>query len=667
MNHSCKRLICLALCLLFCLGCLPACTKKASASVKNGITSVTAIKKERLSIQINLNQTILDAHKGEKLYLYELLPGEELTDLSGKSPLKEKKISGSITLEIPLVEKGVDRRYSSFVTTLSDGTVLENEAKWIQNPTFLATNRRTSLWAGSPKGLVIDDPEVAWSLGALQGLVELPLSSLLDGSDVYEFGGMEYTYSESFLTDLDGRLSAARATGMQLTLELIPDLLPSYDTAAAMLDLLCARYAGEADQVFVLMLNASDLTPKTAATLAQYAQIALRSRTANGRISVEYDGASEKAAEDFFLELHDSIATLGAFEWDACIVPVCQGTSEGGALTPDRLSDFFRFLRGNQLRNSPTLLTVNHLRFARGDGSKQLANLALAYRLAISAGASTVFYGEQNDDLYGLYDSEGKTPLALAELYKELDAELSAEYVGLFNSLTDGAFEKVSYSPSHKRLTGTTALGSDGKEYELLYDFSNNDTHGFDAIGGIGADPACVNSASLSRPVLFAWLESGSAPEGEGIRQVLPNGQALQSVFSLSARMLLQNEAAASSEVTLRLEGVSRTGAHISYEASATVENGRWQTVIFYIASFVSEADLSSPCVLTLTAESEAPEGTQYPMWVDNLSVRRPETQNNTLHYTLLILGCAVLGLGLPLALYHVIRLRRLRRARRRR
>ena len=667
MNRPCIRILCLAFCLLLCLGCLPACAKEAEIFSKNGINSVTLTKKERLSLEIRLNKNTLEAHKGEKLSLYELLPGEDLEDLSGKTPLKEKKVSASLTLDIPLAENGIDRRFSTFVTALEDGTVLESAAKGIKNPELLATNRSALRWTGSPKGLVIDHAEIAWSLGASHGLFSLPLSSLVDGGDVYSFNGMDYSYSRAYLTELETRLRAARSTGMQITLELIPDLLPSDDTAAAMLDLLCARLAGEADLVSILMLDATSLEATKAASLAHLAYVALRSRTANGRVSVEYGGTNEGEAKAFFLTLHDALATHGSFEWDACVRPVCKGSSENGALTPDRLSDFFRYLKGSELRNSPVYLSVNGLRFEKSDGDKQLSNLAFAYRLAVSAGASTVFYAAQNNDAYGLYDSEGKTPLALADVYRQLDTELDPKYTALFDSLTGGAFGKLSFTPTQTLLTGSSALGSDGKEYEPLYDFSQNDPLGFVAVGGIGSAPACVNSTSLSHPVLFTWLETGSAPAGEGIRRVLPTGTSLDGAFSLSARLLLQNEAVPSSRVTLRLEGVSRMGSRISYESSATVENGRWQTVIFYIASFVSEIDTSAPCVLTLCAESDAPKGTQYPLWVDDFSIRRPEVRNETAYYTVLIVICAVVGLGLPLALYQVIRIRRLRRARRQR
>jgi hypothetical protein len=157
----------------------------------------------------------------------------------------------------------------------------------------------------------------------------------------------------------------------------------------------------------------------------------------------------------------------------------------------------------------------------------------------------------------------------------------------------------------------------------------------------------------MGRPVLYTWLKA-TAEGGEGVRKLLPNGKELENTFSISLRMLLQNIETPTSKVTLRLDGVTKNGTQrVTFEATAELTNdSRWQTAIFYVGSFVAEADLSQPCIMTLTADTDAPEGTEYLMWLDSVDIRKPEKQLGATATLLVILGAAALGFGLIFLFY---------------
>ena len=55
---------------------------------------------------------------------------------------------------------------------------------------------------------------------------------------------------------------------------------------------------------------------------------------------------------------------------------------------------------------------------------------------------------------------------------------------------------------------------------------------------------------------------------------------------------------------------------------------------------------------MTLTADTESPEGTEYLMWLDSVSVRKPERQLGTLVTVLISLGSVAVGFAILILIY---------------
>lgn len=660
MKRRITRLFCLLFCLLLCAGCFPAC-KKADSLSQNGIRSVNIIKKERIEILVTLNSAMLEEHKGERVCLYELLPGETVEDLTDKDPVAEKKAKASVNFRVPLEENGINRLYSSFVAAFSDGTLISEKTFGVKNPEFLAAETRQFPWVGTPKGLITSNAEDAWSMGSSHTVISLRLSELLSGTDAIRFNDDQYLYSAAVLQALDHQILKASGTGMQVSVELILDSLPSLGTAAAMLDLLNGRYASDSEYGFVSawMISPEDaVDAESAAEVTRLARLALRSHYSNGRIFLLYGGKTYTKTADFFSVASQRLSELGVFEWGAAVRPSCEMApweeSEDDMMTVAQIPALFKFLMGDQILCKPSYLAVSGLSFASADREKQAASIAYSYQLAVAAGANMVFYDDGNSELFGLLDENGGQTSA-SRVFETMDLGLSGEDSAMVESLSHNHYSKITQSLSRKELTGTASSGSDGQKNTILYDFSEKDTHGFSAVGGL-TEPSCEESASMGRPVLYTWLSAESTADGEGVRKLLPNGQALENAFSISLRMLLQNLETPTSRVTLRLDGISKNGSQrITFEASAELENdSRWQTAIFYIGSFVAEADLSQPCVMTLYTDTSAPKDTEYLLWLDSVDIRKPEKQLGEIVYLVIALGAVLVGFFLIFLIYRL-------------
>ena len=656
MKTRMTKLICILLCLLFCLTLLPAC-RRADPLAQNGIREVSLIKKGKMDILVTMNASTLEAHKKQTVCLYELFPGEKLSDLADKDPVAEKKANGSIKFRIPVEENGINRLYSTFVVAFSDGTLLSEKTVGVKNPEFLATVKDRFPWVGTQKGyLNKEGVEDGWQMGATHTVVSVKLSDLLTGSDTLRFNDRQHSYSGICLNDLIARVSEATRTGMQTSLELVLDAQADLETVTALLEQMGDRFCEDVSQGFVsayVISPAQGASASYAADVAQLARLSLLSRVSQGRIYLHLGNRSYSDTVAYFSLLSEELSHRGFSQWGAMITPTCRiAPWESGAedeVSVDKLPTLFKAL--NDLSLSPSYLAVSGLSYSAADEDLQAAMVAYAYRLAVGAGANEVYYEDGGESAYRLFTEDGSLRRA-GRVFATMDLELSSEDLATVDALSLGNYAKLSETVSRRALTGDTTLGSDGQKNTVLFDFSKNDTNGFSAVNGLSA-PICEASASMGYPVLYTWLKA-TAQGGEGVRTIRPNGQELENAFSISLRLLLQNLETPTSKITLRLDGVAKNSAeHITFEATVEMNNdARWQTAIFYVGGFASEIDLSQPYVMTVYADTDSPEGTEYLMWLDTVDIRKPEKDMGPLMTLLIVLGAAVLGFGVIFLLY---------------
>ena len=651
-----KNLLCivLALTMLACL--LAGCQKTADPMAKSGFNTLTVDAKGRVNASVTLDLRTVQAHAGQKAHLYELLPGEDVTALATREPLDEAKVESKLHFRFPLHnETDGTRLYSSFVVGFDDGTFLSDRGYWIENPDQLAKDTRAFPWSASPKGLSADNADDAAALGAMHVMYEIKLSELLSGTDTISFGNESYAISNAQLAALDAQIIPACNAGMQVSLTVIPDAFPSYKAFAAVVDHLAARYTYE-DATSLTAIFIKDAESINTSLLCRLANQALRSHVANGRVYVTTSITNFTEVNTFFSSLSDQLSAGGKLDWGVAVVPQCSDTlpweesADADTVTPVTLARLSNALFTTASAH-PTYFAVCGLSYSAANEDKQAASFAYAYRAAALANAGLIFYGDHVDEVNGIRTEEGDAR-RIASLFSEIDTELSPENRLLCENLIGSAWTKdIASLRSRTVVSGVANAGTGGLEENILYDFTEGDTLGFTGIGSLGA-PESHNSAAWDAPVLYTWINPAYENRG-GVRKILDDATVLEKASSLSVQLLTQIPDCERCTAYLRLEGLTESGARLTYESQVEIQNGTWQTVTYQIGNFTAEADLSRPCVLTLTTEPWAECEEEYVLWVKGMNVRKPSGGiGDTVALILILCGVAV-GFVAVFLIYH--------------
>ena len=654
---------CIALCITLCGGMLASCTASPDPTASSAFQALRLDGKGNLTAEVSLDLREVQAHTGQKAYLYELLPGEELSALTDKQPVAEAKVASSVRFQFSLTEGEHTRLYSTFVLGYSDGTLLPSLCRVPENPETIASSTVSFLWSTDPKGLALSDAADAAALGCPHGMVEVHFSSLLSASDLtHSFRGTEYALSGSTVTALDQQIRSATDAGLQVSLRITPDS-GSEAQQTALLDFLTARYAGgEHGSITAIFADFStlDAAVDRAARFVTLAQRALGSRVENGRVYAMAPQADVEGTKQFFEALGNAIGGVTSMSWGAAVTLAESDSepwdaSDEALITPKTLSTFFTALRAQ--KHHPTWLALCDLSFdSLGDEALQAVSYAYTYAQASAAGAGLI-YCKQN----ALSDTE-------AEFFAEIDTGLNASLSSVCQSVSAEAWTSISkLTPTRKTLSGIGSYGSVSGTRTALFDFTSGDCFGFSAVGSISA-PESHLSKTWNAPVLYTWLNTSH--NETGVQKVLSNGTALKGATALSAQVLAQYASSESCTLTLRLQGMDTQGKLLTYQSQATVAGGRWQTATFQISPFLAEADLSRPCVLTLLTSpieknaenSENTEnGENFVFWVKALWTVVPVADYSMLTPILLTVGGVGVTFLLIFLLYRISSGRRMR------
>lgn len=667
MLRKTTRLVSLLLILLICISILPAC-QTSDPLADNGFSSVTIHKKgEKVEATVTLNSDLLAAHKGSRAFLYELRPGEDLSVLSDRDPLDSTKVRASMDFDFPLRDaSGYNRVYSSFVIVFNDGTLLSNVGYWIENPELLAVNQDAFLWKNSPKGLVLDDVDEAVSLGAMHAMLETSLSTLSVGAAPIEFGGTTYYVSEAELARLDRAVREASGAGMQCSLTLRLDTLPALDYYTALLDFLTARYAGgDYGTLSAIFLKDTNAVPtEQVAVLCRVANQAIRSHVKNSRVYVLTEESGLDSTKSFFSTLDAALSAGGPMFWGAAVDLSDEqsapwvSSDDTDRITPETLSALKQFFTRSGKTNYIQWFAVCSLAYAPSDESTQAASFAYAYHAAANAGADLIFYAATTDDACGIYATDG-TARRLESVFSSIDVGLSLADSALCEDTVGTAWNALSHdSVSRLPVGGLPSVSEDGALGSSLFDFSGGDLGGFFAVGSLA--PLSVQPfPGTESPTLLLSIDPAASHAQGGIRKLFTDPALLESVTSLTVRLQVRGAARRNTNVTLSLEGVNTNGARISYSSTASIQNRIWQTIDFRITSFLAEADLSSPVVLTLTAEPTDDSGESIELWIEQMGVTRLEKDYSTWITIGVTLGCILLTALIILAAYRLTSRRR--------
>ena len=634
---------------------LSACQRKTDPLAKSGFSSLTIGKKNRINAEITLDSRDLQTHAGQAIFLYELSPEEDLTALGSKEPLDSARVASNVTLSTDLTDGDRSRLYSRFFAVFSDGTMLSTDGFWIENPQVLATNQSEFLWSGSQKGISISDPNLAVGLGSMHMMLSTSISKLTsNATESFVFNGATYPISPDALTELDKQVLDAMQAGMQVSLTLTPDT-SSRGQAVALIDLLTTRYStADHGTITALFLDTdASASIRDVELLCRTTNQAIRSRIANARVYVvsHFDTVTE--TKTFFSNLRLRLSLGGNINWGAAVRPVLSGQpwkkDTTDLMTAQRLGELSQFLFFENNDTPATWFAVCGISFLSENAEEQAVAFAYTYREAITAMATLIYY-DATDVNANLFDEDGKER-RIASVFSNIDTALSQEDELLCQKTVGNSWTKtIAGLESRKKLTGIVSIGSAGFEEKSLFEFHDNELHGFTAING--TTPRILNSTAWNAPVLSTWIDAKATAAG-GFRTELKDGSALDGVISLST-WLLTAQAGDASHCTVRLilEGEAKNKQRLTYSADIEVAHGEWQLITFQIADFVTEADLSRPIYVSLTTTPNTMPEEDYVFYVKDLYVRTPQTGCGTLLPTLSIVACVAVSTIVILLIY---------------
>ncbi len=655
MNRKIGYLLLILLCLLLGVGCFSACSAQNDLWVTTGMTELHVNAKGKITAVVTLDTETLEAHEGESISLYEILPGESMSDAMRREPLAKARASSEMRFEFAVFDGTRTHLYSSFVACFANGECIANTTRTLEDPTPMATDHTAFPSASNPKGLTVTDADGAAALETAHALLDVSFDAF------YGTGGMTFSYNDTVfdlssarLTQLDASVATATAAGMQVSLRLRDAASVSEERAVALLDFLTARYSGgDYGTVSALFVDALGLSEERGASLLSVSHKALCSRVANGRVYVICHADTVDGAVQFFEMIGSYVSLSGDFSWYAAVIP--KGTDElpwetesRQTLTVRSLASLEKALRAGT--NAPVGFAVCDLCFEQTDETVQAACFAYSYAMSVQAGANLVFYGVQVGDVSGLLSASGRLR-TVGEFFKNVDAGLNPSQQYLCKAASESVWEAVVALPTTR--TAISGNGSKGSGLGTQTSIFSLNTAQFDAIFPTGGASPLVgkSSTAIGKTVLFTWIPS--VGDGAGIRGRLSNGEALSGATSVSVQTFVRNGSASGGTLTLRMRGTGVDGKTLTYEAGVAISCGSWQTVSFDVSGFTTGLRLSEACVVEVLATADETEDTPYAeLWISRVDAYSPASSSSLVLPLLLTVTGFVLGIAIFL-IYH--------------
>lgn len=658
------RIAALLLAMLILLPSLFAC-KKEQEQLPEGKPRLTVDDQGKITYLVKLSAKDQQANAGKTAYLYELLPGETVSDLNGKSPMLQNNVSVRIRFVFSMTDdNGNDRRCNRYVMVFSDGSVFGSPVS-LSNPELLATNTDPFPNANGIKGMQGGNEALGRILNSTHSLVSLSSSELTSGTSPLSWNGEEFAMKQSVLDTADQQVNAAIREDMQVTLELTLDSELPILRSTALINLLLHRYEGKVTGLIIRETNPQksdgDTYPSSVKKMVSIlctAHTAMVSRAKNGRVYLGIDEQMNHTLtylQDVLSAVKETLPNaIGAALYPTPSTASIAQNAENADGQADRdllLSDLIgatEAIRESVGKN--TSVCVAGLCIPAANGALQSALYAYAYRASQGIKADFLIYKTPVHAETGLYDADGfprsaAECFALADTAENLVAEtLAAELLGKdWTSLKAPRVARIALTEKGYANTADNA----GK---LYFDFSkDSDQPQFEAIGN-ATSPSTVRSESWNANVLTTKITPAPMGVNSGIRTKITDTKKLHKAQVLSANLHLQSNGAEKAEVTMLLEGTATDGKSVSLKATITLNCNEWQTVSFPISGFTTLMDPNVPCSLSLTMtpiESETQDenvGDHHALLLHSVSLRGAATDYSGLIFIGVIAGGFLIG-----------------------
>lgn len=201
----------------------------------NRIESIL-INKDYTSLEIKgkLTDNYVEANKGSKIYLVELLPYNSTSRLNELQSLAETNVSSNFTFKIKFDKESDNQIFAKYLVVSKNGNEFEivTGARFIDNVDVVAKETYSYPTYATKKGLKIQMITDAQELGVSHTIVDVPVNELLlaeisQESESYIFDNKNFYVNKSALTRLDYAVKSYSDAGMQVFLNI--KLTPSGD------------------------------------------------------------------------------------------------------------------------------------------------------------------------------------------------------------------------------------------------------------------------------------------------------------------------------------------------------------------------------------------------------------------------------------------------------
>ncbi len=200
-------------------------------------------------------------------------------------------------------------------------------------------------------------------------------------------------------------------------------------------------------------------------------------------------------------------------------------------------------------------------------------------------------------------------------------------------------------APIH-HIVGNGSVGEGVGKQTTVVDFADSDLCGFAPFAGTET-LTFGSSAAWGTNVLKTHLAS---PQSEaGIQKTFSDAALFGSASTLSVQLVAQ---ANRYLVTVRLSGLDKNGAPLTWEAHTTATTNHWQTITFDISSFTSRIDTDTPVSVTLIASAVDEESIGADWMIKSLYVCSPEALPEYLLPTVAAAGGLLFGFTLFFVIY---------------
>ncbi|MBQ7821780.1 MAG: hypothetical protein IJ391_05810 [Clostridia bacterium] len=183
-------------------------------------------ERDRITVSASIDKSLVEANKDKQVYLFELLPSNDIDDINTLTPSAQKEISESVSISIDFKKRAV---YSSFVLAVQneDSTYFAvTERHYVDNPELLASNSEEYPYRPTKKGLNAQITSDAQHLGVAHTIISIEIDEYIapfrtSSTVPFTRYGQTFYFYEDKLAALDHKVKVYTEAGINVYFNIV--------------------------------------------------------------------------------------------------------------------------------------------------------------------------------------------------------------------------------------------------------------------------------------------------------------------------------------------------------------------------------------------------------------------------------------------------------------